>query len=377
MELDVSVRHRLGAFQLDAHFRAPPGVTVLFGRSGAGKTSIVNAVSGLLRPQEGRIAIGPHLLLDTAAGIAVPRHRRRVGAVFQDGRLFPHLSVRQNLRFGTWFAPKSAARPDFAHVVDLLGIGHLLERRPGNLSGGEKQRVAIGRALLAAPRVLLMDEPLASLDEARKAEVLPYLERLRDETRIPVLYVTHSVPEVARLATTVVVLKEGRVARTGPPEAVLSDPAAFPTLGRQEAGAVLPATVRGPAGDGLVAIAAGGGTLLLPAFDAPPGTALRVRIRARDVILATERPEAISTLNILPGIVEEIGPDDGPIVDLSVRCGPDRLLARITRRSLATLGLAPGRPCYAILKSVAIGRRDVGPSPADGVPAEGRELTRK
>ncbi|MDA0962896.1 MAG: ATP-binding cassette domain-containing protein, partial [Proteobacteria bacterium] len=179
MMLDITLRHAFPGFTLDAAFRAPPGVTVLFGRSGSGKTTVVNAVAGLLMPDAGRIAAGDWTLLDTDRGIRLKPHRRRLGYIFQEGRLFPHLTVRQNLAYGAWFAPKDAPREDMGRVVDLLGIGHLLDRRPGALSGGEKSRVAIGRALLSAPRLILADEPLAALDEARKAEILPYLERLR------------------------------------------------------------------------------------------------------------------------------------------------------------------------------------------------------
>ncbi|WP_333818150.1 molybdenum ABC transporter ATP-binding protein, partial [Tabrizicola sp.] len=178
MTLSVSLGHRFGGFSLDVDFEAPSGVTALFGRSGSGKSTVVNAVAGLLRPDRGRIVIDGTIVLDTAAGIALPPHRRRMGYVFQDGRLFPHLTVRQNLLYGRWFAPRTAG-VELPRIVDLLGIGALLERRPGGLSGGEKQRVAIGRAILSNPRLLLMDEPLAALDEARKAEILPYLERLR------------------------------------------------------------------------------------------------------------------------------------------------------------------------------------------------------
>jgi ABC-type lipoprotein export system ATPase subunit len=193
MTLDVGLRHAFGGFTLDAAFAAPAGITVLFGRSGSGKTTIVNAVAGLLRPNEGRIALGDAVLTDTGARVFLPAHRRRIGYIFQEGRLFPHLSVQQNLRYGAFFAPKGARREDMGRVVDLLGIGHLLDRRPGALSGGEKQRVAIGRALLSAPRLILADEPLASLDEARKAEILPYFERLRDEISVPVLAMTGGI----------------------------------------------------------------------------------------------------------------------------------------------------------------------------------------
>ncbi len=219
--LDIEVRHAFGGFALDVRFEASPGATVLFGRSGSGKTTIVNAVAGLLKPDAGRIAAGDWVLFDSARGINLQPRHRRIGYIFQEGRLFPHLTVRQNLLYGAWFAPKDAPREDMARVVDLLGVGHLLDRRPGALSGGEKQRVAIGRALLSAPRLILADEPLAALDEARKAEILPYFERLRDEVAVPILYVSHSAAEVARLATTVVMLEQGRVARQGSAAEVL------------------------------------------------------------------------------------------------------------------------------------------------------------
>src|ERR671931_1108660 len=209
--LEVDIEHRLAEFELDIHFRSGRGLTALFGRSGAGKTSVVNAIAGLIRPQRGRIVVDGSVLVDTEKGLFAPTHRRRVGYVFQEGRLFPHLTVRHNLLFGRRFAPDTARSIGFDDVVELLGIGPLLDRRPGRLSGGEKQRVAIGRALLARPRLLLMDEPLASLDARRKDEILPYLERLRDQASVPIVYVSHSVAEVTRLATTIVLISDGRV----------------------------------------------------------------------------------------------------------------------------------------------------------------------
>ncbi|HVK89984.1 MAG TPA: molybdenum ABC transporter ATP-binding protein, partial [Mycoplana sp.] len=197
MVLDVDIRHAQGAFNLHARFRSDGKLTALFGPSGSGKTTVVNAIGGLVRPDHGRIAVQGRVLVDTKKGVFVPKHRRRIGYVFQEGRLFPHLDVRQNLLFGRWFTPRRERKTGFEDVVELLGIGHLLDRRPGTLSGGEKQRVAIGRALLADPQLLLMDEPLASLDDARKAEIFPYIERLRDEGGVPIVFVSHSVPEIA------------------------------------------------------------------------------------------------------------------------------------------------------------------------------------
>lgn len=361
MSLEVTLRHRFESFALDAAFSAPDGITALFGRSGAGKTTVVEAIAGLLRPDEGRVSAADTILLDTSRGLSLPAHRRRVGYVFQEGRLFPHLTVRQNLAFGRWFAPRDTEAGDLDHIVEILGIGHLLDRRPGRLSGGEKQRVAIGRAFLSAPRILLMDEPLASLDQPRKAEILPYLQRLRTETRIPILYVSHSVSEIVHLATTVVAMSRGRVARAGPAAEVLSDPRAVPFIGIDEAGALLPATILGhDSATGLTVLAVSGGRLQLPHIDATIGTALSLRIHAEDVIIATEEPTGLSALNILPATVSTIHEGEGPGAAVGLRSGTDRLLARITRSSVRSLGLAPGKPCYAIVNSTAVARSDIG-----------------
>jgi molybdate transport system ATP-binding protein len=359
MTLSVRLRHRLGAFALDVAFEAPAGITVLFGRSGSGKTTVANAVAGLLRPAEGRVAVGGRVLLDTAQGLCLPPHRRRIGYVFQEGRLFPHLTVRQNLTYGRWFAPRGAGGESLGRVVDLLGIGALLDRRPGGLSGGEKQRVALGRALLAGPALIIADEPLAALDEARKAEILPWFERLRDEVSVPVLYVSHSPSEVARLATTVVVLHDGRVVRQGPAAAVLGDPAVTP-LGAREAGALIEARIAAHHADGLSELDAGGTALFLPRLARPVGALVRVRIAAHDVILSRERPVGLSALNILPGTVHEVRPGEGPGALVSIDTAAGRLLARVTRRSADRLGLAPGVTAHAVLKTVAIAPADIG-----------------
>lgn len=359
MTLSVAVQHQFGPFRLDAAFEAPPGVTALFGRSGSGKSTLVNAVAGLLRPDRGRIVVDGVSVLDTGAGVMLPPHRRRMGYVFQDGRLFPHLTVRQNLLYGRWFAPKGQGA-ELSRIAGLLGIGGLLDRRPAGLSGGEKQRVAIGRAILSNPRLLLMDEPLAALDEGRKAEILPYLERLRDELRLPILYVSHSVSEVARLATTVVLLEAGRVVAAGPAAIVLADPAVAPMMGLREAGAMLSARLVGQDGDGLTRFETGGGPLWLPQVGAAVGAVLRLRILAQDVMLATERPRAISALNVLGGVVEEVRTGEGPGAMVRVRVGNEVLLARITRRSVGVLGLAPGKPVFAVLKAVSVAQENVG-----------------
>jgi len=359
MTLSLSLTHRFDGFTLDAAFEAPPGVTALFGRSGSGKSTLVNAVAGLLRPDRGRIAVDETVLLDTERRIMLPPHRRRMGYVFQDGRLFPHLTVRQNLSYGRWFAPEGPGA-DPGRIVDLLGIGTLLDRRPGALSGGEKQRVAIGRAILSNPRLLLMDEPLAALDEPRKAEILPYLERLRDELQLPMLYVSHSVAEVARLATTVILLDSGRVVAAGPADQVMSDPASAPAMGLREMGAVITARLAAHEDDGLTRLETGGGPVWLPQVQARPGATLRLRILAQDVMLATERPANISALNVLAGHVADIRPGEGPGALIRIGIGDDMLLARITQRSVRALDLVPGRPVFAILKAVAVAQENVG-----------------
>jgi len=376
MTLAVDITHRQGDFRLDVRFETGSGLVALFGRSGAGKTSVINIIAGLIRPDRGRVAIDGAALVDTANAIFVPRHRRRIGYVFQEGRLFPHLTVKQNLLYGRWFAPESPPREDFDRVVELLGIAGLLDRRPSRLSGGEKQRVAIGRALLADPRLLLMDEPLASLDEGRKAEILPYIERLRDRSRIPIVYVSHSVAEVARVASSVVLLSDGKVAATGPTTEVMHRLDLFPLTGRAEAGAIIEAVIEGHDEHyELSQLRSRAGLWKLPRLDAPVGARIRLRVRARDVMLSKSAPADLSALNILPGVVADIGTPDGPIVEIKLDCNGDALIARLTRYSVERLGLRPGEQVHALVKSVALDRRSLsGPiQSSPGADAEASE----
>ena len=359
MTLAVDIKHRLGRFLLDVRFEASSGLIALFGRSGSGKTSIINIVAGLIRPDEGWVKVDDDVLVDTTQRLFLPPHRRRIGYVFQEGRLFPHLTVRQNLLYGRWFATKSAG-DDLDRVVELLGVGGLLDRRPGRLSGGEKQRVAIGRALLANPRLLLMDEPLASLDEARKAEILPYVERLRDHGNVPIVYVSHSIAEVTRLASAMVLLSEGKVAALGPVHEVMQRVDLFPLTGRAEAGAIVSATVeRHDEGYALTELRSRAGLWKLPRIDAAVGARLRLRVRARDVMLARSAPVDLSALNVFSGVVAAIGPGERPIKDVRVDCNGEALMARLTRYSIERLQLAPGVPVYALVKSVALDRRSL------------------
>ena len=364
--IEIDIEKRLGAFALAARFAAPDsGVTALFGRSGAGKTTMVNALAGLLRPDSGRIVVGDAVLFDAARGIDVPPERRGLGYVFQEGRLFPHYSVRGNLLYGQKRGTAEDNGARFDAIVALLGIADLLDRRPGDLSGGEKQRVAIGRALLADPRLLLMDEPLASLDAPRKDEILPFIERLRDELKLPIFYVSHEMDEIMRLADLLVLLDEGKVAAVGRVEELTSRLDLWPMTGRSEAGAVIRTVLRGQdATFGLSELAFPGGRLRVTKIDLPLGTAIRVRIRARDVVLATERPRHLSIRNAFAGKVVEIAPGRGPQIDLKLDIGtaeqPVMLLARITLRALRELQLAPGKPIFALVKTVSFDRHSFG-----------------
>jgi molybdate transport system ATP-binding protein len=357
MSLNVDIRRRLGAFSLDATFETSGRLTALFGPSGSGKTSLVNLIGGLLRPDEGRIVADGRVLADTAARIFVPRHKRRIGYVFQDARLFPHMTVRQNLRYGRFFTPASARYGDVDGVVEMLGLGHLLDRRPSLMSGGEKQRVAIGRALLASPRLILMDEPLASLDDRRKAEIMPYIERLRDETKVPIVYVSHSVSEVARLATDIVVLDEGRVAAAGPTSEILQRLDLLPEEERGEGGAVLEMRVTGRnEAFGMSSLASRAGEIHVAGLDVEAGATIRVRIRARDVIVATERPRGLSALNILAGNIAGVSSGNGLFADVLIDCNGEIITARITRQSAEMLGLTAGLDVFAVIKSVTFDR---------------------
>ena len=360
--LEIDVKRRLGDFTVDARFNSGGGVTALFGRSGAGKTSIVNMVSGLLRPDEGRIAVDGHVLFDSAAGVDLPPWRRRLGYVFQEGRLFPHLTVRSNLLYGWRFTPAAERYLTTDRIVELLDLGALLKRRPRSLSGGEKQRVAVGRALLSNPRALLMDEPLASLDVLMKREILPYVERL-DEMGIPVLYVSHSLDEVSRLARNLVLVSGGRVTASGEADRILSGLELWSPEDETERGSMLATRVaRHDAAAGLTYLGFRGGELRVPLVDIPVGVAVRVWIRARDVSVATEAPRGLSLRNVLKGILVEIGPgedDPRPLAELRLRIGEAPLTAMVTRQAVRELGLAPGRELYALIKSANLDRRQL------------------
>lgn len=354
--IDIDIGVTRGTFALEVAFRSDAGVTALFGRSGSGKSTIIAAVAGLVRPDRGHIAIGGITMFDAASRTDIVPHRRRVGLVFQDAQLFPHLTVRQNLSYGSWFAPRGRGAPSFDAVTAVLGLEAMMSRRPGSLSGGERQRVAIGRALLARPRLLLMDEPLASLDGPRKLEILPLIERLRDEFAIPILYVSHAVEEVARLAGQVVRIEAGRVVRQGPPEQVLAPASAFPSQARFGAVSLITARVRGhDAGYGLTTLDHPAGEISVPGRGAAPGTMTRVIVRGTDIALAVKRPRGVSVRTILSGTVARTTADDGPVARVDVALpGGDMLAAFVTRLSVDELGLAEGDAVFAMIKAASI-----------------------
>jgi molybdate transport system ATP-binding protein len=330
-----------------------PGVTALFGPSGAGKSTIILAAAGLIRPDACRIEVDGKVMADTETGQWLPPERRGTGLVFQDARLFPHMSVATNLRFGMRRAKSGTVK--FDEVVDLLGIGGLLERRPHTLSGGERQRVAIGRALLAQPQLLLMDEPLANLDSARKAEILPYLTRLKTALRLPILYVTHDLGEVVRLADSLVLVDTGHVVGFGP-LAEMAARADLPLALRDDAAALLHCCVaeHDPVRE-LTRLDAGGDTFWVPLLDAPLGSASRIRIPAREVILAGKPPEAISLHNIIAGTVRRIAGDPTRrAVMVEIALAEGALLARVTPDAIDRLALSPGSPVLALIKSTSI-----------------------
>ncbi len=391
--LNISLRGALGdadgGFALDVEMVVPlAGVTALFGPSGSGKTTLLRCIAGLERLRGHVLVAGAPWQQDNL-GLYLPTHSRAVGYVFQEASLFAHMDVKANLLFGAlraggpagggprrggvwpfasmWPGPPpmqtrgpadDASGPGFDDVVDILGLGHLLQRKPHNLSGGERQRVALGRALLSRPRLLLMDEPLSALDARRKAEILPYLEDLHRRFAVPSLYVTHALDEVARLADRMVVLGSGKVVASGDVDEVLERLDLGPATGRFEAGVLLEGTVEGhDAHYHLTCVTCGRHTLHIPELAAAPGTAVRLRVRARDVALATRQPVGLSMRNVLAGrVVEILGEPDTAYAETRIDVGGARLRARVTRAAVDDLGLAVGRPVFALIKSIALDR---------------------
>ncbi len=359
--LDVAVQHQLGDFNLSVDLKAETGITALFGRSGCGKTTLVNILAGLETPQCGHVRIDDTVLFDSSKHINLPPEKRRIGYVFQDSRLFPHMTVEKNLSYGLARVPAALRQHNLSDIIDLLSVSHLLGRRPTTLSGGEKQRVAIGRALLSNPNLLLMDEPLASLDAPHKAEILPFIERLRDEVGIPIVYVSHALDEVIRLADTIAIMSDGKIATSGNVEEVMSRLDLRPLTGRYEAGAVIMTSVaRHDEQNDLSELSCPAGIFTVPRVDHRVGANVRLRVKARDISVATEKPAATSILNVFQGEIREIERDGIPSqADILVDIGVP-IIARITRRSIKDLGLVPGKVVYVMVKAASINRQNTG-----------------
>ena len=353
----IDLRYALdyGGFSLDVDIELPMrGVTGVFGVSGSGKTTLLRCIAGLEAAADGKLVVAGEVWQDDRKNVSRPSHQREIGYVFQEPRLFSHLDVRRNLDYGARRRRPGAASIGFDQIVGLLGLEHLLERRPDDLSGGEAQRVSIARALLRAPRFVLMDEPLAALDRRRKDEVLPFFDRLHAQLAIPIIYVSHSIDEICRLCDQLVVMQEGRVAANGELQSVLSQ-LDLPMLVGEEAGSVIETTVADyDAGDDLTRLRFSGGDFLVAGRAGDAGQVLRLRIRANDISLCREKPLQTTILNIVPAEIDELREVEGSMVLVRLRVGSDRLVARITRRSCREMQLERGDRLLAQIKSAAI-----------------------
>ena len=359
--LTVSLTHKFKNFHIDVDFTAEPGsITSLYGRSGSGKTSIINMISGLQRPDVGFIKVGNDVLLDTNAGIYKPPENRGLGYIFQDSRLFPHLSIQQNLLYGIKNNLSSNSQVGFDSVVDILQIASLLERKPNTLSGGEKQRVAIGRALLTQPRLLLMDEPLASIDAQLRGEILTFIEKLRDALGLTIIYVSHSIEEVIRLADQMVLISNGGQKAAGNVEEIMSRLDLHTLTGKFDAGAVLSTKVESyDENYDLTGLSFNGGVLRVTGTNLPIGSSVRAHVRARDVSIMLDHPRDTSILNIFEGTIVAIGDNTGSQIDIKIDFGSP-LIARVTKKSFDELKLQVGSNVITMLKAVAVDQRSLG-----------------
>jgi molybdate transport system ATP-binding protein len=357
MRVDVTLTRK--DYALTAAFETRARILALHGPSGAGKSTLASLIAGLVKPARGRIELDGTVLLDTERRLFLPPEKRRIGVVFQDALLFPHLSVRQNILFGRYFTPPAERRAPVDAIIETLGVGHLLDRRPVTLSGGERQRVGLARALCASPRLLVMDEPMAALDHARRMEVMGLIERLRDEFSIPMALVSHSADEIMRLADEVIVLDHGRIVAQGPPNAALPGAARRIEGGRFALTSFLttqPADY--DARYGVTTLAHPAGEIFIPAKIASRDRPLRVEVKATQVTIALDLPERMSTRTVLRGQVKAIDADAGPLAFVTLAlAGGEYLVVAATRLSIDELGLAPGRDVFALVKSVALDER--------------------
>lgn len=345
---------------LDVSFRVEPGeVLALVGHSGSGKTTLLRTIAGLWGPEAARVCIGGTVWLDTEAAVNLPAHRRRVGVVFQNYALFPHMTAAQNV-----MAAMDSADPVEANrLLDLLNLQGLAERKPAQLSGGQQQRVAVARALARRPHALLLDEPFSAVDRATREKLYSEIIALRAHLAMPVVLVTHDMNEAQLLADRIVVIEKGRIVGAGTTAQVMADAEALRAMGIREVAAMLPATVAEHLPDGLTRLEAATGPLFLPAVDAAPGTAVRVRIMAHEVILSRARPEGLSAQNIIAGMITRIVAGQGPAVMVHIKVGDHEILARITRRAAEQMALAPGDAVHAILKTMSVARDHIAAPP--------------
>ena len=355
--LNVEIGGKIGNLDIEVQFTVDPGsLTALFGPSGAGKTTIINMIAGLITPHHGNISVNGNTLFDSFRAINASPNQRRIGYVFQDNLLFPHLSVEGNLRYGQNLQPKADRYTDFGEITQLLGITDLLQRRPRSLSGGEQKRVALGRALLASPQVLLMDEPLTGLDQARTEEILPFIDQIRRQVRLPIVYVSHSLDEVLALSDQIALIHGGKTELVGSTEDVLNNEKAMPLLGRNEPFTVLSGVVTShDTAFGLSTVETAAGSIQVPGVVSTIGSKVRLRLLARDVSLALTRPRDISVLNLLEGTVHNVADLSTGAVIVKVGLNKDLVIdSRITRRACDNLKLSEGTSVFALIKSVAV-----------------------
>ena len=348
---------------LDLRFRVEPGeLLALVGHSGSGKTTVLRTIAGLWHPQRALVAVNGQVWLDSAAGVDLPAHRRRVGVVFQNYVLFPHMSAVQNVMV----AMPVPDRAEAERILDLVNLQGLSDRKPAQLSGGQQQRVAVARALARKPLALLLDEPFSAVDRSTREKLYNEIIALRSRLAMPVVLVTHDMNEAQLLADSLVVIAQGRVVRAGSTADVMADPDALRAMGIREVAAMLPVTVAEHLGDGLTRLDAPTGPLYLPGVRAAPGTSLRVRIMAHEVLLSRRWPEGLSAQNILAGKVLRVVAGKGPAVTVHIAIGGHEILARITRRAAEQMALQPGETVHAILKSMSVARDHVARAPVTG-----------
>jgi len=363
MALEVMAR-AAGPIALDAAFRVEPGeLLALVGHSGSGKTTLLRMIAGLWRPESARVRVEGTTWLDTAAGIDLPTHRRRVGIVFQNYALFPHMTAAQNVMAAMDIADRAEAE----RILELVNLEGLAGRRPAQLSGGQQQRVAVARALARRPQALLLDEPFSAVDRATRERLYGEIIALRAHLAMPVVLVTHDMNEAQLLADRMMVIEKGRAVREGTTAQVMADPEALRAMGIREVAAMLPATIAEHGADGLTRLDAPGGPLFLPGVEGAPGAQVRVRIMAHEVILSRARPEGLSAQNILAGTVARIVAGKGPAVTVHIAIGDHEIIARITRRAGDQMGLQPGDAVHAIVKSMSVARDHVARAPRERV----------